>query len=330
MKFRISRSVFVCLLSISIFTACAGSKLSTAPVLPPIQVSYALWTGYFPLVIAQEKGFFTQQGIQVQTILGTGDTVTNNQLSAVSSGKTAVALLPLGDAINIIARNPDVRIVVAVDQSDGADAVLAEADITTVAELKGKHVGAKLGTFGELFVLEMLKANGMTADDVVLTNVTGEQVPDRLKEGGLQAGHTWEPYVSRSIADGNHVIFNSHQTPGLIPDVLTFSSQTLRDRPQDAKAFIRAWFQAVEYWQAHPQEGSALIEKTLKLDPGTAKLEGIKLMSRADNLQFFQPNQKSPSIYTVAQRYNSFFVQTGGIRQPISVEQVIDPSFLGD
>jgi NitT/TauT family transport system substrate-binding protein len=307
-------------------TACTGTQLTTAP----LPVSYMLWSGSFPMVIAQEKGFFAQQGLQVAAKLDDSATATDSQIAAFVAGKLSGALMPLGDAINISTNNPDIRIVAVVDKSDGADAIVAQPSIHTVADIKGKRLGAKLGSFSELFVTEMLKANGLTPDDVTLINTAGEQVPDRLQSSELQAGHTWEPFISRSVMAQGNVVFTSHQTPGLIPDVLVFSSEVLRDRPQDIKAFIRAWFQAVEYWKANPQAGSALIAKTLKLDPRTVALAGIKLLDRAENLQAFQPGQTHTSIYYTAQLYSDFLGQTGSIRRPAEINTLLDSSFLGD
>lgn len=42
----------------------------------------------------------------------------------------------------------------------------------------------------------MLEINGLTSDQVTLVNAYGEQVPGRLRMGVIQAGHSWEPYVS--------------------------------------------------------------------------------------------------------------------------------------
>jgi NitT/TauT family transport system substrate-binding protein len=326
MKSRLLQSIALCLFSIFIITACTGKPLATAP----LPVSYMLWPGSFPIVIAQEKGFFAQQGVQVEAQLDASATATDRQIAAFSTGKISAALMPLGDAINVSTNNPDIRIVAVVDKSDGADAIAAQPSVQTIADLKGKRLGAKLGSFSELFVTEMLKASGLTTDDVTLMNTPGEQIPDRLQSGDLQAGHTWEPFLSRSVLNQAHVIFTSHQTPGLIPDVLVFSSDVLRDRPQDVKAFIRAWFQAVEYWKANPQEGSALIAKTLKLDPRTVSLEGVKLLNQPENIQAFQPSQTTLSIHHTAQLYSDFFVQTGSIRKPVEIDTLLDSSFLGN
>jgi NitT/TauT family transport system substrate-binding protein len=325
MKSRLFKSILIFLLSI-LTAACTSAPQPVAP----LSISYLLWSGSFPVVIAQEKGFFAQQGVQVKAVLDHSPTATDRLIAAFSAGKSGGVLMPLGDAISVSVNNSRVKIVTVVDRSDGADAIVAQPNIQTIADLKGKRIGTKLGSFSELFVTEILKANGLTPDDVTLINTPSEQIPDRLQSQELQAGHTWEPYVSRSLMQQKHVIFTSHQTPNLIPDVLLFSEDILRDRPQDVRAFVRAWFQAVEYWKANPKQGSELIAQALKLDPQTVSSEGIRLLNLEDNRQAFQTRDTLTSIQDIAQRYSDFFGQTGSIRKPVEIDKLFDSSFLGD
>jgi NitT/TauT family transport system substrate-binding protein len=333
MKSRLFQSILIFLLCVLI-TACtrASQPLAKHPGtgIAPLSVSYLLWSGSFPIVIAQEKGFFAQQGVQVKATLNDSPTATDQLIAAFSGGKSGGALMPLGDAISVSVNNPQTRIVAIVDTSDGADAIIAQPEIKTIADLKGKRIGTKLGSFSEMFVIEALKANGLTPDDVMLTNTPAEQIVDRLQSQELQAGHTWEPFVSESKMQQKRVIFTSHQTPDLIPDILLFSEDVLRDRPQDVRAFIRAWFQAVEYWKANPKEGSALIARTLKLDPTSVSWEGIRLLNHQDNLQAFQPGETATAIRHIAERYNDFFGQTGSLRKPANIDKIFDSAFLGD
>jgi NitT/TauT family transport system substrate-binding protein len=324
MKSRLFRSVLFFLLSFWL-AACTQASVPTSQ---PLQVIYQIWPGFLPIVIAQEKGFFAQQGVQVEAHLEDSDDSTDIMIAALSSGRFDGGLVALGDAVNIFSKNPEMRVVAMTDESDGADAIVARPEVKTVKDLRGQRVGVKLGSFGELFAVEMLKANGLKPDDVELINVQPERVPDRLQAGQLQAGHTWQPYTLRSLKQGDHVIFDSSQTPGLIPDVLMFSAATLRDRSQEVKAFIRAWFQAVDYWQAHPQDGSALIAKTLKLEPQMVALEGLKLTNQANNQQKFGSREAPQSLHSMAKRYSDFSVWAGGITHPVDVDKLIDGSFL--
>lgn len=60
----------------------------------------------------------------------------------------------LGNFIILSATNPDIQSVIVIDESIGADVVVAQSKIKTVADLKGKKLGANLGGFSEVFVLK--------------------------------------------------------------------------------------------------------------------------------------------------------------------------------
>ncbi len=315
---------FICfLLSISLATC---NIISPAKIeKPPLKVTYNPWPGFLPLVIAKEKGFFAKEGVKVE-ISYLEDT--QLQMADMGAGKYDGATLALGSIVIISSKNPDVQIIFASDESAGADAVVASPSISKVADLKGKALGTGIGGFGELFAVKMLETANLTSEDVNLVNMDGEQVPGRLKKGDIQAGQTWEPYVSGAVKSGARVLFSSAQTPGLIPDVVAFQSSVLRDRPEDIKAFVRAWFQAADYWKAHPAEGNAIIAKLLNVGADTISLEGINLFSLSDNLKAFTPGTDTKSIYYTARLYADFFVRSGGVTRPPDIDRLLDPSFL--
>ena len=292
---------------------------------PPLKFAYSSWVGYFPTAIAQEKGFFTAQGVNVQTFYLKAD---EPQLANLVAGKYDGMTAPLGNVVSVGANNLNLRVVLKIDQSDGADVVVAQPQIKSVPDLKGEKIGVDLGKFGELFVTRMLETSGLTTAQVTLLKANEEQVITRLQTNEIQAGHTWEPFASKAVKSGARVLFTSKQTPGLIPDVIVFREPVLRARPADIRAFVRAWFQAVEYWQSNPKEGNAIIGKVLNIPPETISLEGVKLLTLNDNQQGFTSNNSTDSLYYTAQLYANFFVRTGGLTRPPEINQLLDPSFL--
>lgn len=326
MKFRPFQALILFLLSIFIITACHGTNVVVEPpVQPALRVAYSPWPGFLPLVLAQEKGFFAAQGVQVEALYSEDTTA---QMADLGAEKIDGAALALGSIVNVNGKNPDIHIIFATDQSVGADAIVADAQIQEVADLKGQRIGTGLGGFGELFVITMLEKYGLTSEDVRIVQVDGQNVPARLKSKDIQAGQTWEPYVSQSVKAGGRILFSSQAVPGLIPDVMAFRGAVLRDRPQAVQAFARAWFQAVDYWEAHPQAASALIAQKTKLPLESISLTGINLMNQAENAKAFNPGQNTESLYYTAKLYSDFYVQTGGISRALDIQQLLDASFL--
>ncbi len=156
--------------------------------------------GNGPAIIAQKKGFFKDQEVEVE--LNYVD-FAQLQQADFSAGKYDGIGLTLGDFMILSATNPDMQTVMVVDETNGADVVVAQPDIKTVADLKGKKLGANLGGFSEVFVTEMLKTANLTSDDVNFVKFDALEIPQRLKNNAIQAGHTWEPYLSEAIKLGD-------------------------------------------------------------------------------------------------------------------------------
>lgn len=294
---------FLFLISLLSIIAC---NLTVAPKIesPPLRILYEPWPGYLPLIIAQEKGFFAQQQVKVAPIF-TKDV--GAKLAEFMANKYDGATLALGSALTSTAVNPDIRIILTTDVSAGADAIIAQPQIKTVANLKNQLIGVRLGGFGELFVAKMLDMNDISLEDTKITNVSGEQTLPLLQSGKIQAGHTWEPHVTQAIQSGFNVLFTSKETPGLIPDVIVFHDSVLQKRPNDIRAFVRAWFQAVDYWENNPQEGNILIAQFLKIKPDKISLAGVKLLNLRDNKNAFSPANSTESLYYTTKLYSNFF-----------------------
>lgn len=321
---NIKAALILSLITVLFITACS-LIWPDKPELPPLKFAYSAWVGYYPIAIAKEKGFFTQQGVNVQTIYLGAD---EPQLANLVAGKYDGMTTTLGNVISAGTDNSNLRIVLKIDQSAGADVIIAQSQIKSVADLKSKTIGVDLGKFGELFVTKMLESNGLTTEQVTLIKANEEQVLNRLKSNEIQAGHTWEPFASQAVKAGFRVIFTSAQTPGLISDVITFRETVLKTRPADIRAFIRAWFQAVDYWKNHLKEGNMIIGKVLKIPADTISLEGVKLLTLEDNKLGFIPANSTDSLYYTAQLYTNFYIRTGGLTRPPDIKKLLEPSFL--
>ncbi len=291
----------------------------------PLRLGYSAWVGCWPIVIAREKGYFDENNVNVETVFST-DLI--KQRSDFAAGNLDGVFQTLGDLLRTSHLSGDPRVVLCCDVSHGGDAVVAVAEIESLADLRGKRIGAALGTFSEIFILEMLEANGMNAGDVAIRHCAPEQVPEMLRRGEIQAGHTWDPHLHQALQDGGHVIFDSRQTPGLILDMFAFHNYVLRERPEDARAFLRAWFQAINFWLEHPDEAAILIAKSENVPKESVTLDGIKLLTVDGNRRLFDLGSGPESMRANAQIYTDFYIKTGQLAQPLEINTIFQPGYL--
>jgi NitT/TauT family transport system substrate-binding protein len=322
MKRRSSMLWLGCILVI--LTAC--QSLLPADERPPLRVEWTQWWGDYTTIIAKEKGFFDKQGVKVEPV---SYDVFSQAVPDLAAGKIDIGLFGLSDALNVARRVP-IKVVAVYDQG-GDSTVVAAPGINTIADLKGKTVSVPAGgSTYEIFIQEMLKSAGLSLSDVTVVNVDPEALPERLGVD-VQAGYTWEPYVTQLVKDGNHALYSSDENH-LFPDVITLRADTAAERPEDVKAFLRAWFEALEYRRANPDESNAIISRVtgLPVEEITAGQKKILLQTGADNLATFaqNPGLDTSSIFYTAQTNLDYLISIGTASQPIDLNQVLDPSFL--
>jgi NitT/TauT family transport system substrate-binding protein len=327
-KIPASKNRLICLILIVLvgfhLYSCHRKQTSHS-VNPPLRIGYSHWPGYLPIAIAREKGYFQEEGVGVELHFLHQLTLRRSYLSA---GKIDGEFLTIGNALQIVQDTPGIRVIFAVDFSDGSDAIVAAPSIKKIEDLKGKPVGVTLGSFGELFLLKMLESRQMTPDMLILQNCQPAKVADLLAEGKIMAGQTWQPEITKVINAGGHVLFDSHQTPGLIVDVLAFDEKLLRERAGDIRAFLRAWLKAVDFCQAHPDEAMTIISQSEKIALEPTSLKGLQILRLEDNRRFFRRDNPSFSLYHTSQAYVDFFVKSGQLESQLDVNTIILPDFV--
>jgi NitT/TauT family transport system substrate-binding protein len=235
--------------------------------------------------------------------------------------------------VRILAKDPDARVVLYCgqnsDQTAGSDVIMARPEIQNISDLKGKKIAAKAGALGEMLVSEMLERNGLSIEDVTLVDTSSDtDVNTYLQNDTVKAGHTWEPYATQAAKAGARAIFSSKDTPGLFADFMIFRGTVLRERPADVRAFIRAWFQAVEYWQANPKEGNEIIAKALKIPLDDINTKGYEFFSLAYVRKNFAPGNDPTALAPLVNKHVEFLVQDGQLGRRPDVNKMFDSSFL--
>src|SRR5437870_9350338 len=128
---------------------CAAWLVGCGGNVPPLRIGINAWPANEFLFLAQEKGFFAAQGVDVRLIEygSLGDVrraFDRGQIDGMSG--TLVELLQSRDATR---RAP--RAFMVTDLSNGSDMILARGSIAAVSGLAGKRVAAEpesVGMFG--------------------------------------------------------------------------------------------------------------------------------------------------------------------------------------
>lgn len=294
-------------------------------VRPPLKVEYTTWEGDYTLLVAEEKGFFEKHGVQVEPVYYP---LFEQALSDFASRKIDVGLFSLTTILRV-ARVADVRGVMVYD-SGGTSAIAARKDIGSIADLKGKKIGAVPDSMGEATVYAMLQSYGMSIADITLIRVAPEEVIGDLNEGLIDAGFVWSPLDTKAADAGYKILYSRSSDSPIFPDMIAFNDAIIKDRPDDVRAFLAAWSEAVDYRISHPQEAAELIAKRTNQNVKDTGLTGVmKLYNLQDNQSLFDPSSKAASsIYQLTQANLDFLISKGDVTTSPDLNVILNPSFL--
>lgn len=255
------------------------------------KLAHSTWVGYGPLFIARDKGFFKDEGVEVELIVMEDVKV---RFAALAGGRidalaTTVDTMPL----YLKPGGTQYRYLFALDDSKGGDGVVANKDIKTIADLKGKKVAFTEGSVSQFYINVLLKGAGLKESDIEVVNMTAGDAGSAFVTKNVDAAVTWEPWLTRGQqAEHGHLLANSAQNPGLITDVVLAPTEVIEKRGAEIKAIYRGWVRAVDFAKANPEEANEIMAKGVGgwlKDPKVfaETLAGIGYYDKAANEAFF-------------------------------------------
>lgn len=211
-----------------------------------------------PLVVAKAKGFFADEGLEVELVAPADP---NDPPKLVAAGKADVAVsyqpqLHLQAAENL----PLARIGTLVATPLNSLVVLADSGITSIADLKGRKVGYSVGGFEEILLKAMLERHGLGMDDVTLVNVNFSLSPSLVAgqvDAVIGAFRNFELNQMDLIGHPGRAFYpEEHGVP--VYDELVFVAHRNRLDDERLRAFLAAVERATIYVLNHPDEAWSL------------------------------------------------------------------------
>jgi len=313
-------------------TASSGATAAGGAQPTKLKLGFSVWVGYGPLFIARDKGYFKDEGLDVEL---TKVEDPKDRFTALA-GQQLDGLVSTLDTMTLYwkAETPFTAIL-GLDDSSGGDGILVrkEKNIASVKDLKGHSVAVNVGSVSHFLLDFLLQKNGLSDADVTLVKMKQGDVPAAMSSGQVDAGVTWEPHLSKAATDENVAILTtSKETPGLIVDVLILRTDVLTKDKELGTKLARAWNKAVEYQKSNPDDAAKLMQEGLggfyeKPDDIKADLKGVTLYDKARNATFFTGDGAGTAIGTTKFAID-LWTKLGQITTPVKAEEMVDGSYL--
>lgn len=165
--------------------ASTDSAAAKAPVKVTFQLNYTPNAAFAPYVVAQEKGYFKKEGLDVTMLQGTGS---GGALKAIAAGQADVAIADSGVMVN-------------ADQGGGAFTMIqmladtgvqnvytrVGSGINNMKDLVGKTIGAAPDDAGRLLMPAVAKAQGFDVNKIDYVDVPAATKYSLLASGKIDA-----------------------------------------------------------------------------------------------------------------------------------------------
>ena len=295
-----------------------------------IRLGTVAWIGYAPIYVAVEKNLFAKYGVKVELQDFPDPTL---MPSAIKSGALQGSMYTYDLVITAVAKGQSLKVVMPIDYSNGADALVADKSIKSIADLKGKKVAYPFSTCDNLLVVYALEKAGLKESDIQAIDTTPENVAAALTAGAV-AGATYEPNITQILKLGGgakyKVLLDSSAAPGLITDVLFFDAAFIAKDPKSVEGVIRGYLDGLAFLKAKPEEARRIVAKAMGVTPDEVKEQqkGVYNIPLAEMAGYFQKRDDSKSLFKVGAGIGDILSKRGQISAAPRIEDTFDLTFV--
>ena len=263
------------LILVSLCFPCCNRRPEEAD-LQRVNIAFQKWVGYGPLYLAQEKGFFKEEGIELVFV---DEQLDSARRDAFKQGMLDCEAGTIDLLVSKRAEDTPIVAVLEIDHSLGSDGIVATEDIKTVEDLIGKKVAFARDDVGETFISYLFHKKGLSLNDITIVPRRPEDAWSAFLDGEADAAVTWEPWLSKATQrPGGHILISTQDEPEIIIDTLNVRQDLVKNNPELVKGLMRGWFKGVTYCKEHSVEASEIIAKHYDVTPGEYReqIKGLK------------------------------------------------------
>lgn len=244
--------ILIILLSIFAWSATAAAQLKK------VRFSVAAPSiAEMPFRIAQTKGFYRDEGLDVEVIFIRGAV----GMQALLGGSVDFSSAS-GSTIAAAVRGIPVKLVFTASAKPQFDMV-AQKDIRSIADLKGKFIGiSSRGGSIDLLTQMMVQKHGLTPNKDVTSLVIGGQEDTvlALRTGRIAAALLTPPRPLMLAREGfNRIGYSGDYMPTYPSGGIGVTDDTIKNKPNELYAFVKASVRGLQFARQNRAEGKKIL-----------------------------------------------------------------------
>jgi NitT/TauT family transport system substrate-binding protein len=238
----------------------------------PVKIGYLQITGSHLLFIANNEGFFEEQGIDVELIR----MQSSNQLAEallrgdidVSVEMSAVPILKISE------EDPNsikIFLISKIYIEDNFDAIIVdkESEILTLKDLENKKIATFPGSTASTLLKQFLESKDIDISTITFVPMPPPTHLSALSGGSVDAVHAYEPTIS--IAESGDVarkIYGSVYSEQINPSpqgVATISERFITENPDLANRIVEIFLEASTYLKENVDDSREILLQEMGL-----------------------------------------------------------------
>lgn len=317
-----------------VINALLLSATGMAEEAKPLRIGWVFAMANAPAVVAERKGFFTDEGVKVEMVqLNSGPLVQQ----ALAAGELDMAYIGAPPMYHWFSNGLESRILAKVNYGQAAVVVRKDSGINSVADLKGKKIaGVKKGSGMDVLLRGYVLQDTAKLEgdkDVSIITMPSANMVGSVEEKVVDAGFMWEPFISQSLARGNtKVILDINETEPNYPwYVVIARPKAMQERHDDIVKALRAHKKAIDYLNSSPTAGNDIIISAFQIEPVVAddgsSHSAEQIVSDARRRLGWQYELTDRDLAFV-QRLMNYSYGLGFIKRELRADEVVDRSYM--
>ena len=242
-----------------IVASCSGGSQQAAAKRTNFNIGWSIYAGWMPWPYAQKAGIVKKWAdkyhLKINFVQVNDYVESVNQYTA---GKLDGVTVTNMDALTIpAAGGKDTSAIILGDYSNGNDGIVLK-NANGLADIKGRTVYMVELSVSHYLLARALSTVGLQLSDVKTMNTSDADIVSAFSNPAATAAVTWNPQLTElTKMPGAKLVFDSHQIPGEILDLLCVDTATLKANPDLGKALAGIWYDTITLMQRQDAEGAA-------------------------------------------------------------------------
>jgi NitT/TauT family transport system substrate-binding protein len=282
----------------------------------------ALRIGTFPspsnelVFLAQYRGWLPPSDFRLVEFINDGEVV-----RAFRNGTIEAAFISIDEVLTLAQSGMDPVILFVTAESRGGDAVMAHADVTSLADLRGRRVAVQVNSVSAYLLRRALQSAGLAVTDLQIVNLPPDRHRVAFVRREVDAVVTSEPVRTEILDLGGTELFSSATLPLELVGVLVIRGVYLEEHGSRVSALCIAWRRAEQDLRTS-NDARDWVAARMKVTPDSlATMYGVvRVVNPSESDALLSPPR--PRLMATTARIQTVLVESGLLAQPLPLDPI--------